>query len=219
MSTTPHTKLTHVAHHSAAARPGARNLDQQFAAVVHDALAHLRQKKRLAGAETWIPASGGLYAIYGSAEVWLALSLGEPPDDRPLYVGKAEDSLFGRDLRTHFGDGRTGQSTVRRSVAALLHDTLQLQGLPRNPARPGYFSSYGPSPKHDAVLTAWMRERLEIAVWPKPDVCSFSLKTIETALLARLLPPLNLQDVVTPWTAQVRAARALMAAEARRWTE
>lgn len=219
MTTTPQTKLTGLAHHSAAARPAASTLDQQFAAVVRDVLAHLRHKKRLAGAETWIPTCGGLYAMYGSEEVWLALGLAELPDDRPLYVGKAEDSLFGRNVRTHFGDGRTGQSTVRRSVAALLHDTLQFQGMPRNPARPGYFSNYGLSPEHDAVLTAWMRERLEIAVWPKPEDCSFSLKTIETALLARLLPPLNLQDVVTPWTTQVKAARALMADEACRWTE
>src|SRR5262245_24881024 len=60
-----------------------------------------------------VPAEPGLYAIYGSAETWQQLGLCKPPDDRPLYVGKAEDSLVGRDLQMHFADGLTGFSTVR----------------------------------------------------------------------------------------------------------
>jgi hypothetical protein len=157
-----------------------------------------------------------LYAIYGSQTTWAELGLGTPPDGRPLYVGKAEDSLVTRDLKTHFGDGRTGQSTVRRSFAALLHDTLNLRGLPRNPARPGYFSNYGLTAEHDAALTQWMSKHLQLAVWGKPAGCSFSLSEIEVALLLELQPPLNLQGVVTPWTAQVKQARAVMAEEARR---
>ena len=74
------------------------------------------------------------------------LGLGTPPDSRPLYVGKAEDSLVARDLRQHFTDGRTGSSTLRRSIAALLHDSMGLRGIPRNPQKPGYFSNYGLSP-------------------------------------------------------------------------
>jgi hypothetical protein len=60
----------------------------------------------------------GLYAIYGDAQAWRELGLGGPCDDRPLYVGKAEDNLIKRDLDTHFGNGQTGRSTVRRSIAA-----------------------------------------------------------------------------------------------------
>jgi hypothetical protein len=37
----------------------------------------------------------------------------------------------------------------------------------------------------------------------------------ERALLARLEPPLNLQHVTTPWAAQVKAARKVMADDAR----
>ena len=187
-----------------------------FNAVVaeaRDALGHAQPLTSVHG----VPNRPGLYAIYGDAKTWTELELGEPPDDRPLYIGKAEDSLVARDLKTHFGDGRTGQSTVRRSFAALLHDTLGLRGVPRNTAKPGYFSNYGLVGAHDAALTRWMKDRLQLAVWPKTPACQFSLGEIEAALLVALLPPLNLQGVITPWTTRVKAARASMAEEARTW--
>jgi len=188
-----------------------------FVAVRNGARETLQRPGRLAGAESTVPTRPGLYAIYGDATTWNELAIGEPPDGRPLYVGKAEDSLATRDLTTHFGDGRTGQSTVRRSFAALLHDALSLRGIPRNTAKPSYFSNYGLSAAHDAALTRWMRKHLQLAVWPKPTDCEFTLGQIETSLLVELLPPLNLQGVVTSWTAQVKAARAVMAEEARAW--
>ncbi len=49
-----------------------------------------------------------------------------------------------------------------------------------------------------------MRRNLELAVWPKPNDCELALLEIEIALLGRLEPPLNLRDVLTPWTAHVR---------------
>src|SRR5205823_4167655 len=64
--------------------------------------------------------------------------LATTPGDTPLYVGKAEDSLVQRDLQTLFGDGRTGSSTVMRSFAALLRQSLSLAVRPRDPAKPGY---------------------------------------------------------------------------------
>jgi hypothetical protein len=145
------------------------------------------------------------------------LGLGKPPNDRPLYVGKAEDSLVARDVKTHFGDGRTGQSTVRRSFAALLHDELGLRGIPRNTEKPGYSANYGLSAAHEAVLTRSMRERLMLAVWSKPADCTYALAAIEAVLLAEWQPPLNLQGIVTPWTARLKSARAVMAEEARTW--
>jgi hypothetical protein len=177
----------------------------------------LYRSQPLVDAESTVPGRPGLYAIHGDASTWSYLGLGDPPDERPLYIGKAEDSLVTRDVKTHFGDGRTGQSTVRRSFAALLHDTLGLRGIPRNTARPGYFSNYGLSASHDAALTRWMREQLRLAVWPTPLDCEFTLGQVEMALVVKLLTPLNLQGVVTSWTAQVKAARAVMAEEARAW--
>jgi hypothetical protein len=167
----------------------------------------------LAEASHHVPSEPGLYAIYGSAEVWAELGLDSPPDDRPLYIGKSESSLADRDHVTHFGNGKTGSSTVRRTFAALLHDSLGLRGIPRNPANPERFANYGLSPNHDVALTTWMRARLAIVVWPSP--AGIHLASVERALLAHWLPPLNIKDVSTGWTPRVKAARAVLAAEAR----
>jgi hypothetical protein len=62
-----------------------------------------------------------------------------------------------------------------------------------------------------------MRAHLARAVWLKPDDCKVALAGIEAALLQKPLSPLNVKDVVTPWTAQVKAARKGMADQARTW--
>lgn len=162
-----------------------------------------------------IPRKPGLYAVFGTPIAWKELGLGRPPDARPLYVGKSESSLLARDINTHFGNGRTGQSTVRRSVAALLRGTLGLRGMPRNPVQPGYFANYGLSREDDEQLTSWMKRRLTLAVWApaRPVV----LSPVETSLIQQWAPPLNLTDVATRWTARIKAARKVMADEARTW--
>jgi len=162
-----------------------------------------------------LPSAPGLYAIYGDTLTWKSIGIGEPVDDLPLYVGKAEDSLAQRDINTHFGNGRTGSSTVRRSFAALLRQELDLAGMPRNPLKPGYFSSYGLSPAGDAKLTQWMRERLQIAVWPSDS--TQPLATIEQLVLTRLNPPLNIAGVNHRWKAHVQQQRRVMADQARNW--
>ena len=169
---------------------------------------------RISTAERRVPRSPGLYAIYGSRGIWRELGLGRRPDGRPLYVGKAEESLAGRDLGEHFADGKTGSSTLRRSLAALLRSQLKLRAIPRNPDRPADFDRFGVSATHDARLTAWMRARLWIAVWVAPEGCH--LKTIEDDLKFSWLPPLNL-DNRSRWQESIRAERAIMADQARRW--
>ena len=166
-----------------------------------------------------VPDRPGLYALYGSAATWRLLDLGLPPDSRPLYVGKAEASLASRDLKTHFATGRTGQSSPRRSFAALLSaaSVLELVAMPRRPRNPesGKWTHYALEEPGDDQLTKWMWSKLRIAVWPSPP--STALRTVETAVMHRWLPPLNLTGVSTPWTSQVKAARAMMAGQAREW--
>lgn len=157
----------------------------------------------------------GLYAIYGSPDVWVELGLGSPPDHRPLYVGKAEHSLKSRDVKQHFGTGSTGSSTVRRSLAALLREPLQLKAQPRNISNPDHFANYSVAREGDERLTRWMHQNLRLALWIRPG--DASLTELERMVLRHWLPPLNGKEVKTPWTAFVSGARKAMAQEARGW--
>lgn len=168
-----------------------------------------------------IPHAPGLYAVHAEVGVWRMLGLEERKRDVPLYVGKAEDDLVTRDLKTHFAIGRmdrstTGSSTVRRSFAALLRKPLELSGVPRNKSKPGYFSNYALEDDADDRLTDWMHKHLTIAVWPKPARLDLTLTEVEKRVLQCWEPPLNLTHVPAPLL-QLRAARAVMAAEARAW--
>jgi hypothetical protein len=165
----------------------------------------------------------GLYAFYASPTTWRQLGLGEPPDARPIYVGKAERTLASRDVEGHFGlrergvQSPTGSSTLRCSLAALLASRRGYRGIPRNPAKPGYFSNFGLSEAHDEDLSTWMKKTLSLALWPHVVVAE--LDTIETHVLGRLQPPFNLNKVKTPWRGQIKFARKLLAAQARAWKE
>jgi len=160
----------------------------------------------------------GLYAYHASPATWQKLGLGEPPDGRPLFVSKAENSLVFR-TEGQFGkralatNSPTGSSTLRRSLAAARGRGYR--GIPRNPSNPEHFANYGLSPEQDNDLSEWIREHLRLAFWPHSG--QVALAEIETEVLLRFEPPLNLRKVSTPWRGQVMAAREVLTGEARRW--
>lgn len=163
-----------------------------------------------------VPDRPGLYAMYGDRSVWRALGLGEAPDDRPLYIGKAAESLVSRDLGTHFATGETGRSSPRRSFAALLVGELNLDAIPRrrdNP-EPRKWAHYALEPDGDQRLTEWMREHLRLAVWPFTGTCL--LAAVESDVMTHWKPPLNLVGVLQPGRSQVKHARAAMSHGERR---
>lgn len=180
-----------------------------------------RERWAIADAAVHVPAASGLYAIYGDEQAWRDLQL-DPTPDRPLYVGKAEDSLVSRDLDGHFAmdsntKPRTGSSTVRRSFAALLRESLDLHAMPRNLAKPERFSNYALVEGGDGRLNEWMHARLALAVWPAPAGMSVPLSAVETAVIAHFSPPINIAK--NPHKlARLGHARSVMAAEASQWT-
>jgi len=161
------------------------------------------------------PPDPGLYAVTATAEG--RGDLGFDVSVSFLYVGKAEDSLAARDLDQHFATGQTGRSTLRRSLAALLAENLDLRAVPRNPRNPSHFDRYALEAAGDRRLTSWMRTQLLLSYWPAPD--GVVLRPVEIAVIQRFAPALNLTDVVTPYSAHLKAQRRLMAAQARAWAE
>lgn len=117
------------------------------AVLLDEALARLAETGYpISSAEKFVPDAPGLYAIHAPSEAWNVLELEQRDAVVPLYVGKAEESLLDRDLKTHFAIGpsaaaKTGSSTVRRSFAALLRQTLDLHARPRNLNRPERFAN------------------------------------------------------------------------------
>lgn len=190
--------------------------------LVADAATALRGR-RLTVADTAVelPATGGLYAVYADEDAQSELALPDlEAEELPIYVGKAEDSLRVRDSQAHFQVGKTGQSTLRRSIAALLRESHGLRGQPRNTAKPGYFANFGLSDEHDAILQAWIERHLTLGVWEKPaaavDLDGKLLAHVEKGVVGLWAPPLN--DIHNPrkWKA-LRGVRAVMVDDARTW--
>lgn len=162
-----------------------------------------------------VPKAPGLYAFYGDRQAWSDLGLEPAFDDQPLYVGKAERSLRGRDVGTHFTAGKTGSSTVRRSLAALLVDKLRLVAVPRNLSRPDGSANFGLDTTSEARLSQWMEQRLSLATWISSEGF-VELADIETAVVRHMHPPMNLDKAGEP-RARLRAARTRMSNRARAW--
>lgn len=186
-------------------------IDHMIAASL-DSLAGVRHMH--ADAIRLVPKAPGLYAFYGDDRAWAELRLSPAFVGQPLYVGKAERSLNGRDVGTHFAVGKTGSSTVRRSLAALLVEELALVAVPRNLAKPDGSANFGLDAASEDALSRWMEQRLSLATWSKP--AGADLDEIETAVVRRLRPPLNL-DKVGEARATLREARRRMADTARAW--
>ena len=135
-----------------------------------------------------------------------------------LYIGKAEGSLRARLERKHFAGGGTAHSTLRRTLAALLVDRLDLE--PVAVASAGRFSL---TPESGEQLTTWMRRHLAVRVWQTP--AGFAEVTplggIEKPVIDAHTPPLNLTYGGTSPEAQllrqrIRKARTGLAEQAKR---
>jgi len=70
-------------------------------------------------------------------------------------------------MDTHFTSQKTGFSTLRRSVDALLKDELQSTAIPRGTgSSKSNYQNYRFTDAGEEKLTTWMESNLEIAVFP-----------------------------------------------------
>lgn len=160
------------------------------------------------GATDRIPHDPGLYIVYSDSGL---PGLTWSPASGPLYVGKADDGLQCRIGREHGGD--TGRSTLRRSLAALLKEELDLIARCRptkGEPKPINFTNFSVEPQGDLRLSGWMADHLTVAV-----LVGAAASGRESALIAELEPLLNLRGWANPWGDVVSRARAECAVEAR----
>ena len=107
-----------------------------------------------------------------------------------IYVGKTEKSQKSRDANTHFKSGKTGSSTLRRSVGAILRNKRDLKPIPRsqNEIKMRDFKFIEESEKK---LTKWMIENLSLSFYEVTEGKKY-LKLLENRLIELLTPILNI---------------------------
>lgn len=116
-----------------------------------------------------------------------------------IYIGKTEKSQISRDLKTHFASGGTGSSTIRRSLGALLRDSMDLNPIPRNDKDfdANRKSMFKFDHESEEKLTDWMHANLGLSFYEFEGHPS-ELDQLESLLISKAIPVLNI-DSKNPW--------------------
>lgn len=173
------------------------------------------QAKPMADAE--LPQMSGRYVLVGDPDAMRALNLRAGSSDRALYVGQAHDSIRTRVAGTHLAKNRTGSSTLRRSMGALLRRHLDLAPQPRSskPTDAERCTHYRFDDAGERRLTAWIAAN--VRAWWTPPLYG-DLGMVERSLIQLLHPVLNLADLedwTNPHKRWIKYARAECACLAR----
>ena len=123
------------------------------------------------------------------------------PEISIIYVGMTNVSL---DKRNHFLAKNSGSHSPRRSLGAILKRELNLQAVPR--ANGYLFSGNG-----ESRLSEWMRQNLDYAILE----LDHALRSVETATIRTMQPPLNLTDWPNPQRQHIMDLRKACKSEAK----
>lgn len=156
----------------------------------------------LGSAAAVLPTTAGLYAWWAPPEALDSFHGPANSSDtgrRLLYLGKAS-RLRARIVSNHLRD--SGRSTLRRTLAGLL--------MPTEGYRTTWTDRVVLIPEDEQRLTDWMHRHLTLTWSEHADPVP-----LETALISRLRPPLNLDGAEHGATRdQVKQARAFYYASA-----
>lgn len=110
-----------------------------------------------------------------------------------LYVGIAKESLNSRDIKTHFNSKRTGTSTLRRSIGAILKIDFKLCALPRSESRTDQdIYCYKFNIDGEEKLSEWMKNNLQVGYCVIENVEYDKLRELEEEVIKYLKPSLDL---------------------------
>ena len=154
------------------------------------------------------PEKPGVYAVCLRDKAQVGWFTCKPGDI--IYVG-ISSNLKQREFDTHFTSGKSGFSTLRRSLGAILKGELQLECFPRSSGKAeSNVTNYKFDPAGEQRLTLWMAENLDIGICPVGS----SIKELETAVIADLEPLLNLTKWKNPNRKEIMGLRLKCKAEA-----
>jgi len=124
-----------------------------------------------------------------------------------IYIGKTEKSQKSRDAQTHFKSGKTGSSTLRRSLGAILREDLGLQPIPRSKTE-SRMRDYKFIEESEKQLTQWMMKNLSISFF---EICEGKrlIRNAEIYIIQDLKPILNLtHNSSNPYVSMLKELRA-----------
>lgn len=130
-----------------------------------------------------------------------------------IYIGKTQKSQVARDVSTHFASGKSGSSTLRRTLGAILREQLGLQPIPRSLTEKGNkrFTNYAFTAEGEERLNEWMRNNLSLSFW-EYDNSMHRLSDIEESVIRLACPILNLSNNrANHWYHKIRALRDMCA--------
>lgn len=136
----------------------------------------------------------GIYAIFFLGDQF-PLENFEIPKNRIIYIGKTESSQQSRDANTHFKSGKTGSSTVRKSVGALLSQSEEIISVIRSlsDVEKRRKSHYKFDDASEEKVTKWMMDNLAVSFYEYPK-SKEEINNLETDLISVLKPVLNIDS-------------------------
>ncbi len=134
----------------------------------------------------------GIYAFFFIGDDF-PLSGNSVDKHQIIYIGKTESSQEKRDAKTHFTTGKTGNSTVRKSIGSILCSTKNLKPIPRNDSdyEGGRFSHFMFNELSERIITDWMANNLALSFYEYPENKKL-IDKLETDIIKQLKPILNI---------------------------
>lgn len=134
----------------------------------------------------------GIYAIFFIGDNFPLLG-SSVSKHQIIYIGKTESSQEERDAKTHFISGKTGSSTVRKSIGSLLREQENLNPIPRNSIdyQKGRYSHFKFDDNSEEKITNWMENNLALSFFEYPKTKQ-EIEDLETEIIDELVPILNI---------------------------
>ena len=175
---------------------------------INSIISHLQNQLKPFGEIDYINDIPGVYAIALNSNDFPFFNDPSIVEGTILYVGKSESSIKKRVYKSHFSNGKTGSSTLRRSLGAILKDDLELEPVPRS-MREKKFRDYKFIHDGEVRLTNWMVDNLSISFYDYTKGKK-RLNMIETEIIKSLVPILNLKKNISlnPHLSELEELRA-----------